>query len=73
MAKQLFRSNTDKQIAGVCGGFAEYADIDSNLVRAIYVLLTLFSGLVPGLLAYLVLALVIPVKPEGKKDGKKDK
>lgn len=74
MNKKLYRSETDKQIAGICGGFAQYADIDSGVVRAAYVLITVFSGIGPGILAYLILAAVIPVEPKGKKsNGKKDK
>jgi phage shock protein C len=59
--KRLYRSQTDKKIAGVCGGIAEYFDIDPTLVRVIFVILLLPGGL-PGLLPYLVLWVVIPVK-----------
>lgn len=61
MAKKLYRSRTDSIIAGVCGGLAEYFDIDPSLVRVGAVLLTLAWG--AGLLAYLVLWLIVPQKP----------
>ncbi len=55
----LTKSSSDKVLAGVCGGLANAWDIDSTLVRVLYVVLTLVTGLVPGLLVYLVLALVM--------------
>lgn len=60
--KKLQRSDVNKQIAGVCGGIAEYFDVDPTLVRVGYVLLTVFSGIVPGVIAYFVLAFIIPSK-----------
>jgi phage shock protein C len=61
--KRLYRSKTNRKIAGVCGGIAEYFGIDPTLVRVIAVLLLLPGGL-PGLLPYLVLWVVVP---EAKK------
>ncbi len=58
--KKLYRSSTDKIIAGVCGGLAEYFDVDSTLVRIIFVLLALADGL--GVILYVILALIIPQK-----------
>ncbi len=60
--KKLYRSRTDEKIAGVCGGFAEYLEMDSTLVRLIWVLLVLFGGW--GVLAYIIAWIVMPVKPE---------
>jgi phage shock protein C len=59
--KKLFRSQTNSVIAGVCGGLAEYFDIDPVLVRVIFVLLLLFGG--GGLLIYIILWIVTPQKP----------
>src|SRR5690348_8640268 len=56
--RQLARSETDRRIAGVCGGIAEYFDIDPTIVRIIFVLAALLGG--PGLLIYLVLWIVLP-------------
>jgi phage shock protein C len=59
--KKLMRSTTDKMIAGVCGGLAEYFDIDPTLVRALFVIVTLLGG--SGILIYIVLWLVMPEAP----------
>ena len=62
MEKKLYKSNTDKKICGVCGGLAEYLNMDATIIRLIWVLAVLFAGC--GLLAYIIAALVIPNKPE---------
>lgn len=56
--KKLYRSRTQRNIAGVCGGLAEYFNIDVTLVRILFVVLTLTGG--PGLLAYIILWLIMP-------------
>lgn len=56
--KKLYKSSTDKKIAGVCGGIAEYFNIDSTLVRLGWVLFSLLGG--SGLLAYIIAAIIIP-------------
>ena len=62
MAQKLYRSVTDKKLCGVCGGLGVYFDIDSTLVRLLWVLLG-FISCGTALLAYLVCALVIPSQP----------
>ncbi|HRF28454.1 MAG TPA: PspC domain-containing protein [Candidatus Saccharibacteria bacterium] len=64
--KKLYRSTTDKKIAGVCGGIAEYFDIDPTIVRIIFVALLLPGGL-PGLLPYLILWVVVPTEATAGK------
>lgn len=64
MARKMYKSSTDKKISGVCGGIAEYFDIDPTLVRVITVLLILGWG--SGLILYIVLALVMPYDYEVK-------
>ncbi len=59
MSKRLYRSSTDKQLGGVCGGLAEYFEIDPSLVRIGAILCLLLAG--TGFLAYLVAWLVIPL------------
>jgi phage shock protein C len=61
-SKRLYRSRTDRMIAGVCGGIAEYFDIDPVIVRIIAVVLLLPGG-APGVLPYLVLWAVVPLSP----------
>lgn len=60
MKKRLTLSETDKKIAGVCGGLAEYFDLDPALVRIAYAALTIFSAAFPGVLLYIVMAFAIP-------------
>ena len=57
--KRLYRSDTDKMIAGICGGIAEYFTLDPTLVRIGYILLSVFT-VFSGALAYLILWIVIP-------------
>ena len=57
---RLKKSSHDRVIAGVCGGIAEYFDMDPTLVRAGYVLLSVLSTGFPGLLVYIILAFVMP-------------
>jgi phage shock protein PspC (stress-responsive transcriptional regulator) len=69
--KKLYRSRTDKVFFGVCGGIAEYFDIDATLVRLVAVIIAIWGGV--GVLAYLVGALVIPEEPVGKVDKNMEK
>ena len=57
--KKLYRSS-NRIIAGVCGGIAEYFDLDPTLNRVIYLVLSLFSAAFPGVLLYIILMLMIP-------------
>lgn len=57
--KKLTKSNTDVKIAGVCGGIAEYFDVDPTLVRVLYLVFSFIGSGAPVLL-YFILALVIP-------------
>ena len=57
--KKLYRSS-NRILAGVCGGIAEYLKIDPTVVRVLYVVLSFFSAAFPGLLLYLILLLFIP-------------
>ncbi len=61
MEKRLYVSNTDKKIAGVCGGIAEYFKIDSTLVRLAWVLFVFAGG--SGILAYIIAAIIMPQRP----------
>lgn len=59
--KKLYKSSTDKKLAGVCGGLAEYFNIDSTLVRLGWVVFCALGG--SGLLAYIIAALIMPDRP----------
>ena len=69
MARRLYRSRKDRVIFGVCGGLAEYFDMDPTIVRVIAVLSIFVTGL--GILAYIILALVLPLE-ESKMNEPKD-
>ena len=58
--RRLTRSAQHKMIAGVCGGLAEYFDLDVTLVRVAYVLISILSVAFPGILAYIILMFVMP-------------
>jgi len=58
--KRLTLSDTDKKFAGVCGGIAEYLEIDPTLVRIGYAALTLLTTGFPGLTLYLIMWAVVP-------------
>ena len=66
---RLCRSSTDKMIAGVCGGIAEWLDWDPTVVRLTYVLLSLLSAAFPGILVYLVVWLVTPPAEDSPRPG----
>ena len=59
--KKLYRSDENKMLAGVCGGIAEYFNIDATLVRLGWVVFSLLGG--SGLLAYIIAAIIMPERP----------
>ena len=60
--KKLYRSRKDRKIAGVCGGMAEYFDVDPTVVRLLWAL-TLIFGVLPSIIAYIICWIVIPENP----------
>jgi len=58
MEKRLYKSNTDKEIDGVCAGIANYFNIDPTLIRLAWVIFTLAGGC--GLIAYIIAAIIMP-------------
>lgn len=69
-SRRLTRSRTDKRIAGVCGGMAEYFAIDPLIVRIGFVVAAIAGG--PGVLAYLILWFALPVGPPGGVEASGD-
>ena len=61
MEKKLYKSLKDRKIAGVCGGIAEYLNIDSNVIRIIWVVFAFGFG--TGILAYIICALILSDNP----------
>ena len=62
--KHLYRSRENRVLAGVFGGLDDYLNVDPVILRLIWVLIAIFTGLVPGILAYLIAALIIPQRPK---------
>lgn len=63
--KRLYRSGKDKMLGGVCGGLAEYLEIDPTIIRLLMVLLVLAS-FGTGILLYLIAWIIIPRNPRHK-------
>lgn len=61
MEKKLTKS-TDKKLAGVCAGLAEYFGLDATLIRVLYAALTVFSAGFPGIVLYIIMTLIMPEK-----------
>jgi phage shock protein C len=59
---ELVRSKSNRMIAGVCGGIAQWMGWDPTVVRIVFVILTIFSAAFPGVIIYLVLALLMPLE-----------
>jgi len=60
--KKLYKSNKNKIFAGVIGGIGEYFNIDPVILRLIWILATVFTGFVPGVIAYLISVFIVPDK-----------
>jgi phage shock protein C len=56
--RKLYRSQTNRMVAGVCGGLAEYFNVDATLIRILFVVLTVFGG--AGLVLYLAMWILVP-------------
>ena len=62
--KKLYRSESDRKIAGICGGLGDYFDVDPVIFRAVFVVLLIGAG--SGLLLYLILWFIIPTEGDVK-------
>ena len=58
MKKRLYKSSTDKKVCGVCGGIANYFDVDPTVIRLAWIIFTLVGG--SGLIAYIIAAIIMP-------------
>ena len=63
---RLHRSENDRVLACVCGGLAEYLDMDPTVVRVLYVVVSLVSAAFPGILVYILLSLIVPNAAESE-------
>jgi phage shock protein C len=62
MERRLFRSSRHRVFLGICGGFGEYFNIDPVIIRVIAVIVTMCTGIFPGLIAYFLIALIVPAE-----------
>ncbi len=65
MNDRLYRSTTDRVVSGVCGGLAARFNLDPSLVRVVWVILGLLTGIIPLLVLYVIMAIVVPEAPVG--------
>jgi len=70
MPKRLYRSKRERVFAGVCGGIAEYLDVDPTLIRLAWFIFILMAG--TGILAYFVAMIIIPENPKEKAPKRKE-
>jgi phage shock protein C len=59
--RKLHRSKTNRKLAGVCGGLAQYFNIDATLIRVLFVLLAVLGG--SGLVLYVAMWIIVPKEP----------
>ena len=59
--RKLYRSKTNRQLAGVCGGLAEYFNLDATLIRILFVVLAVLGG--SGLVLYVAMWIIVPKEP----------
>ncbi|UCE05955.1 MAG: PspC domain-containing protein, partial [bacterium] len=69
--KKLYRSKVDRIIGGVCGGFAEYFNIDATIIRVLWLVILFLTGIWIGLVIYLVCLIVMKDNPEQSFADKK--
>ncbi len=60
ITKHLRKSKTDRVLTGLIGGIAEYFNVDSSLLRLVWILIVVFTGFFPGVIAYILGAMVVP-------------
>jgi phage shock protein C len=68
MKKELYRSRTNKKIAGICGGVGEMLGFSPSLLRLILIFITFMTGIFPGVFAYVIAWVVLPEEPYAQND-----
>jgi phage shock protein PspC (stress-responsive transcriptional regulator) len=61
-SRKLYRSRTDRKLAGVCGGLAQYFNLDATLIRVLFIVLAVLGA---GLVIYLAMWIIVPNEPQG--------
>jgi phage shock protein C len=67
MAQKKLTRSANKILAGVCGGIAEYFDVDPTIIRICYAALSLLSAAFPGLILYIIMMLIMPEKDKNDR------
>lgn len=62
--RKLYRSRTNRMVSGVCGGIAEYLNLDPTVVRLLWVLAAFLTGFIPAIIAYIVMLFIVPEAPQ---------
>ena len=65
-AKRLYRSEENKIVAGILGGLGEYFNVDPAILRLLWVVITVFTGFLPGIITYFLALFVVPKAPGQK-------
>lgn len=65
--KKLFRSEKNRVFAGICGGLGEYFNVDPVAIRLVWLLIVIFSGVFPGVIAYIIAIFIIPPEPSSRE------
>jgi len=60
-SRKLYRSTTNRQVAGVCGGLAEYFNLDPTLIRVLFIILAVLGG--SGVILYIAMWIIVPKQP----------
>ncbi len=58
--KKLYRSDKNKVFAGIIGGIGEYLEVDPVILRVLWLLIVVFTGFIPGLIAYIIAIFIVP-------------
>lgn len=64
MPKKLYKIEQERVFCGVCGGIAEYFNLDHNIVRLLAILICAFTAVFPMFIAYIVMACILPAKSQ---------
>ncbi len=70
MTKKLYRSEREKMLGGVCGGLAEYLDIDVNIMRLLFIAAGLLTVLFPMVIFYIIAWIIVPVEEDIPQESK---
>jgi len=73
MMRKMYKSEDNKIVSGVIGGVGEFFDIDPTVLRLLYLLITIFTGLIPGIVAYILAVIIMPKEPLAEKATRRER